>query len=247
MSQPQSASTSSSNFQSIFNTALKAYEKKTKNDLLSHPLAAQLQTCNSPGDILAILKDTVKEFDRSRTADERLSRWLNPTVNVLLAFSATLGEGVGLVSPHPISLQTPTLSAPISQVFSPAKVIFAGIEVLLLVSVLLYLLGRFRHRSLSQAAKDVEASQDALVDLFERIENFFKRLETYTSVRPTGTMTDIIAKIMVEVLNIFAIGTKEMKQSRTSASSFATHDCRLINVQRSISRGSLDGRRWKML
>jgi len=85
------------------------------------------------------------------------------------------------------------------------------------------------------------------VDLFERIENFFKRLETYTSVRPTGAMTDIIVEIMVEVLNIFAIATKEMKQSRASASSFAIHYRRLINVQRSISRSSLDGRRWKML
>jgi hypothetical protein len=30
-------------------------------------------------------------------------------------------------------------------------------------------------------------------------------------------MTDIIVKIMIEVLNIFAIATKEMKQGRASA------------------------------
>ena len=71
-------------------------------------------------------------------------------------------------------------------------------------------------KHLSQAAKDVEASQDALVDLFERIENFFKCLESYTSVPPTDAMTDIIVKIMIEVLNIFAIATKEMGQGRTS-------------------------------
>ncbi|KAH9165576.1 hypothetical protein EDB89DRAFT_1891948 [Lactarius sanguifluus] len=177
MSQTPSASTSSSNFQSIFNAALKAYEKKTKKDLLAHPLAAQLQTCNSPADILLVLQDKVKELDQSRSADERLSRWLNPTIEVLYTFSAILGEGVGLV-------------------FSPAKVIFAGAGVLLL------------------AAKDVEAGQDALIDLFERIENFFKRLESYTAVRPTDVMTDMIIKIMIEVLNIFAIATKEMKQSR---------------------------------
>jgi hypothetical protein len=64
---------------------------------------------------------------------------------------------------------------------------------------------------------DVEASQDALVDLFGRIEHFFKRLESYTAVRPTGAMTDIIVNIMVEVLNIFAIVTKEMRQGRASA------------------------------
>jgi hypothetical protein len=63
----------------------------------------------------------------------------------------------------------------------------------------------------------MEASQDALIDLFERIENFFKRLETYTSVPPTDAMTDIIVKIMIEVLNIFAIATKEMRRGRASA------------------------------
>ena len=61
-------------------------------------------------------------------------------------------------------------------------------------------------------------SQDMLADVFERIENFFKRLETYTEVPPTAAMTDIIVKIMVEVLNIFAISTKEIKQGRTSTS-----------------------------
>ena len=63
---------------------------------------------------------------------------------------------------------------------------------------------------------DVEASQDALVDLFGRVENFFKRLESYTAVQPTDAQTDIIVNIMVEVLNIFAIATK-MKQGRASA------------------------------
>jgi len=186
-------STPSSNFQSIFNAALKAYEKKTKKDLLVHPLAARLQACNSPGDILTVLQDKVKDFDQSRGGDERLSRWLSPTINVLYAFSATLGVGIGLV-------------------FSPATVIFSGIGVLFL------------------AAKDVESSQDALIDLFERIENFFKRLETYTTVPPTDTMTDIIVKIMIEVLNIFAIATKEMKQSRASVLLLAVHNYWLISI-----------------
>ncbi|KAH8979085.1 hypothetical protein EDB92DRAFT_1955546 [Lactarius akahatsu] len=145
---------------SIFNAALKAYEKNTKKDLLAHPLAAQLQSCNSPADIHVVLQDKVKELEESRSADERLSRWLNPTIDVLYAFSATLGEGVGLM-------------------FSHAKVIFAGAGVLLL------------------AVKDVEASQDALIDLFERIENFFKRLEK-----------------MIEVPNIFAIATKQSRAKR---------------------------------
>ena len=67
-----------------------------------------------------------------------------------------------------------------------------------------------------QAAKDVDASQDMLVDLFGRIESFFRRLESYTEVRPTAAMTDIIVKIMVEILSILAIATKDIKQRRAS-------------------------------
>jgi hypothetical protein len=55
-----------------------------------------------------------------------------------------------------------------------------------------------------------------LVDVFGRVESFFKRLETHIEVAPTAAMTDIIVKIMVEVLNIFAISTNEIKRGRTS-------------------------------
>ena len=60
------------------------------------------------------------------------------------------------------------------------------------------------------------ASQDVIADLFVRIECFFRRLESYTELRPTAAMMDIILKIMVEVLVILGIATKEIKQRRTS-------------------------------
>jgi hypothetical protein len=69
---------------------------------------------------------------------------------------------------------------------------------------------------MSQAAKDVRASQDTLVDVFERIGMFFRRLEVYTEVQPTTEMMDIIIQIMVEVLSILGIATKEIKQGRIS-------------------------------
>jgi hypothetical protein len=83
---------------SIFDASLQSYNNKTKNKLLDHPLATQLQTCDSPNAVLSVLQDLIQQFDQRRTSDERLNNWLNPTVNVLYTFSATLGEGVGLVS-----------------------------------------------------------------------------------------------------------------------------------------------------
>ena len=76
----------------------------------------------------------------------------------------------------------------------------------------------FRDRYVAQAVKDVRASRDALIDLFSRMEYFFKRLEQYIDVRPSPGMTDIIVKIMVEVLSILGIVTKEIRQGKLSMS-----------------------------
>ncbi len=62
----------------------------------------------------------------------------------------------------------------------------------------------------------MRASQGAVVELFGRMEYFFKRLEKYIEVRPTTSMTDIIGAIMVEVLSIVGIVTKEMGQGQIS-------------------------------
>jgi hypothetical protein len=67
-----------------------------------------------------------------------------------------------------------------------------------------------------QAVRDVRASHNTLLDLFDRIEGFFRRLETYTEVPLTPEMMGITVKIMVEVLSILGIATKEIKQGRTS-------------------------------
>ncbi|KAH9001268.1 hypothetical protein EDB92DRAFT_1812109 [Lactarius akahatsu] len=158
--------TSSTDFETIFGAALEAYKTQTKKDIALHPLATQLQSCDSPSAILAVLRAQIQAFDETQNADEKLTKWLDPTVNVLYAFAATLGNGVGLIFPL-------------------SNAVFAGIGILL------------------QAVKDVRASQDAL------------RFEAYIEVRPTAAMTDVIMKIMVEVLSIL---TKEIGQGRMSIS-----------------------------
>ena len=90
--------TSSASFETIFTDASKEYKRQTKRDIASHPLATRLQSCDSPQAILAVLRDQVQKFDQSQSVDEKWVKWVDPTVNVLYAFSATLGNGVGLVS-----------------------------------------------------------------------------------------------------------------------------------------------------
>ena len=74
------------------------------------------------------------------------------------------------------------------------------------------------HRNvwISQAAIDVRASQDTLVDMFGQMEMFFRRLEIYTELGPTTEMMEIIIQIIVEVLSFLGIATKVMKQGRMS-------------------------------
>ncbi|KAF8487221.1 hypothetical protein DFH94DRAFT_841586 [Russula ochroleuca] len=104
---------SSSNLQPVFNNALQAYERQTKIVLLAHPLAAQLQSCaDSPDAILLLLRGQVRELDQSRHGNDKWTKWLDPTVKVIGAFSMALGERVSLV-------------------ISPAKIIFTGVGVLL--------------------------------------------------------------------------------------------------------------------
>ena len=132
-----SKDSASSNFNVIFEKALKAYKIKTKQDLTTHPLASQLQACDSPAAILTVLQGQVHQFEQSRSGDERLQRWLDPTINVLYAFTQVLGQGGGLVH---VSLFVGDIALiAIRQAFSPAQMIFAGAGVLLLVSVLVCL------------------------------------------------------------------------------------------------------------
>ncbi|KAH9040909.1 hypothetical protein EDB83DRAFT_2554232 [Lactarius deliciosus] len=165
------------NFKSILDAALSEYKKKTGKQLFNHPLATELQRCDSVDAILAIFQGQAEAFQQFRDGDQRLMRWISPVVDVLYTFSETLG-GVANIP------------------FPPAGAIIAGIGVLL------------------AAAKGVSSSHDALVEFFERIESFFKRLGVYTQISLTTEMAEVFVKIVAEVLSILAIATKEVRRKR---------------------------------
>jgi len=45
---------------------------------------------------------------------------------------------------------------------------------------------------------------------------FIKRLEIYTTIPPTPMMTEVIVKIMVELLSVLALALKQIEQGRFS-------------------------------
>ena len=137
------AGPSTDNFTAIFSAASNEYESLTGKRLDAHPLAAQLDACQDPEAISNILRTQAQAFRTFRQADERLMAWLNPTIHILFMFSATLGEGIGLVS-NPGSFAHDCSLTSHFQPFSPAKTIFTGIGVLLGVGLFVRLLWRFR-------------------------------------------------------------------------------------------------------
>ena len=117
------------------------------------------------------------------------------------------------VTYHPVNLLTWPRQIP----FSPAKAVFTSIDVLLTVRPLNTLFNQFLcNLGRCQAAGGVSSSHDALLGLFKRLGNFLERLKIYVRIPPTTAMSVIIVKIMVQVLSVLALGTKQIKQGQIS-------------------------------
>jgi hypothetical protein len=52
--------------------------------------------------------------------------------------------------------------------------------------------------------------------MLESIEQFTNRLDIYTQIPLTPAMVEIVVKIIVELISILALVTKELKQRRSS-------------------------------
>ncbi|KAI0251727.1 hypothetical protein BJV78DRAFT_404848 [Lactifluus subvellereus] len=59
-----------------------------------------------------------------------------------------------------------------------------------------------------------DGSLDVLVNLFESITIFLHRLEIYIKIPPSAAMTEIVVKIIVELLSTLAVAAKQMRQGQ---------------------------------
>jgi hypothetical protein len=89
-------------FEAIFDAALSDYAQKTGTNLTAHPLAAVLESCNSPEAILDVLREQADAFKQYRNGDWkiRLMKHLKPIVVILLRLSTSdvLRNSIGLVN-----------------------------------------------------------------------------------------------------------------------------------------------------
>jgi hypothetical protein len=73
----------------LFESALQAYQKTTGITLAEHPLAMQLQSCNSLGSITTVLQDQAQAFSNFRESD-RIMKSIKTIVSILTSLSAAV-------------------------------------------------------------------------------------------------------------------------------------------------------------
>jgi hypothetical protein len=111
--------------------------------------------------------------------------------------------------------------------------IHTGLAVLLSVCAFLQFLGA--HLSdirAYQAVKGTIDGYDSLAELLESIDHFLNRLDIYTKIPPTVAMTEMVIKILVELLFTLALATKYIKQGKPSESVFGDVLCNLTRCNR---------------
>jgi hypothetical protein len=91
-------------FQTLFESAFQAYEKKTGVTLAQHPLAQQLQGCHSTQEIITILQGQVQAFDEFQR--DKIINSIKTTVSILtpLSAAASLPDAFGLVRPEALMM-----------------------------------------------------------------------------------------------------------------------------------------------
>jgi len=88
-------------FDALFQYALEQYEKETEINLARHPLALQLERCDSVESITRTLEEQAKAFSEFRGTNHKVIKLLKNAVQALhkLSGTAALGGSIGLVCP----------------------------------------------------------------------------------------------------------------------------------------------------
>ena len=223
MSSPSSSpNVSFLRFRDLFNAALTEYRQKTGKDIATDPLTASLLPCDSSDAVLAILQEQAHAFNQFRNGDWKvqLMRRLKPTVDIPLGLSTSgvFGEGIGLVrlikSTYRFqnfivhSIENSSGKSDICRRWSPPCSMYPS------PSPCPFSRDCSPDTQPPKAAKGVSTSYDALIELFECFEHYLGRLKVLTEI--PDAVGEILVKIMVQLLEVLALATQQIKQGRFS-------------------------------
>ena len=94
------SSSLSPDIQSLFEAALKEYEKRAGTNLIENELTSKLRSCHSPENVILVLQKQAKAFQEYRGDPQgKVIGRLKQVVNVLYSVSTSdvLVESVGIV------------------------------------------------------------------------------------------------------------------------------------------------------
>ncbi len=125
----QSGSTS---FLALYQSALQAYQKNAGLALPEHPLALQLQSCDSAESMASVLQGQAQAFGGSQGSD-RLMTTIESTVSILTRLSSTASLTIDMSLVRQQALMPCSMTDRFLQPFSPVKALHAALAVLLAV------------------------------------------------------------------------------------------------------------------
>lgn len=92
----------SSFLRTIFEQALRDYEKQTETNLDGDPFIATLAECDSVESITAAFEERAQAFRKLQGKDGKVMKCLKGVINVLYPLSSVLGAIVGIVRQNPV-------------------------------------------------------------------------------------------------------------------------------------------------
>ena len=203
----------------LFQSALEAYKKTTGISLVEHPLTLQLQNCRSVESAIALLQNQIR-VSSDFGENERLKGSVTSIISILSGLSATAALDWGLVLVRQKVLMVCSTIPTVLCRHSHLKMQYSLVS----QSYLPYVPFRYlRHAyrcdvQVHQATKGIDSGYDALVDLFESVARFLKRLAIYTQIPYTTALDEVLVRILMELLSTFALATKALEHGRSSES-----------------------------
>ena len=93
------STTHAPDIRTLFEAALREYEKRAGTNLIKDELSSKLRACNCADDVIAVLQDQAKAFQKYRGDHGTLMMRLKQAVNVLynLSTSTVVKQGIGMV------------------------------------------------------------------------------------------------------------------------------------------------------
>lgn len=224
------------------------YTRKTGVDPTHHEIVNQLQSCHSPNDVLKLLEDKANQFKHYREKNHnKLIDCLAPVVRVIHTFSNVLDKAlssVSLIGSSTVHDFTALLlgAVPTSRVDLRGRRCPPYGKSLFPHSLTTSPPNIWLPR---QAASDVTSSYDALVELFECLGGFLKRLEIYSNIPSSSLMSEIIVKIIVELLSVLSLATEQIKNGIFSKWILVLNAPQLNAEQKNSQRSYLEKKRSK--